>query len=102
MRPVGRPLSPEVLGPCVRLPPVRGRLRHARAVTLRDLRCRIAHARTHPRADHQDHARLLTGAGEAMLGPRRSVEEVPGPQTALLVLDEQRALAGEDEEALLV
>jgi hypothetical protein len=30
------------------------------------------------------------------------MDEVPGPQAALLALDEQQALAGEDEEVLLL
>jgi hypothetical protein len=37
-----------------------------------------------------------------VLGPPGSVEEVPGPQAPLLVLDDQRTLAGEDEKRLLV
>src|SRR5262249_19276900 len=102
LRPERRPLSPEVLSPCVRLPPVGGRLYDARAVALGELRCRVAHARTLARSDHQDHARILAGAREAVLGPRWSMEEVPGLQPALLVLDEQRAFSGEDEEVFLV
>src|SRR6185369_7782551 len=34
--------------------------------------------------------------------PRRRVDEVPGAQFSLLALDEQQALAGEDEEVLLL
>jgi hypothetical protein len=30
------------------------------------------------------------------------VEEVPGPEATLLVLDEQRALAGQNEECALI
>src|SRR5439155_18062814 len=35
------------------------------------------------------------------LGPRGAVEEVPGPELALLAFDEQQAPAHEDEKALL-
>src|SRR5438477_8522277 len=55
-----------------------------------------------PRADHQDRAGLVAGADEDVLGPGRGVEEVPCTQRPLLPLDEQRALAGEDEKVLLL
>jgi hypothetical protein len=55
-----------------------------------------------PRADHEEHAGLLAGADEDVLGPGGSVDEVPLRQPALLAFDEQDALAGEDEEALLL
>src|SRR5215212_8664786 len=37
-----------------------------------------------------------------MLRPGRTVEEVPGLQASLLTLDEQPALAGQNEECLLI
>src|SRR6185437_2328955 len=88
-----RTFSPEQLDRRVRLPPVGGLLRHAGAVARRELRGRVAHLRARARTDHQDHARAFAGTGEAVLGPRRTVEEVPGPQASFLALDEQRALA---------
>ena len=36
-----------------------------------------------------------------MLGPRRAVHGVPGPQPPFLALHDQEALAGEDEKVLL-
>src|SRR5262249_58901477 len=51
---------------------------------------------------HEDHALAVARADEAVLGPRRAVDEVPGLQVALLALDDQQALPAEDEEVLLV
>src|SRR5581483_2982289 len=53
-------------------------------------------------AGHQDRARPVPGADEDVLGPRRAVQVVPLPQAALLALDDRDALAGQDEEPLLV
>jgi len=43
----------------------------------------------------------LSRRDEAMRGVRRAVDEIPGAERPLLALDEQQALAHEDEEALL-
>src|SRR4051794_22620585 len=55
-----------------------------------------------PGAGLEDHARVAPGADEPVLGVRRAVHEVPGLQPPLLAFDEEDALAGEDEEVLLV
>ena len=52
-------------------------------------------------ADHEDRARPVTRADADVARARRAVEEVPGLQRTLLVLDDQQAGPGEDEEALL-
>src|SRR5919201_2813832 len=53
------------------------------------------------RAGHEDHARPLSGADEDVLGAGWAVDEVPSPERTLLSLDQEQALAGEDEEVLL-
>src|SRR5205814_9790032 len=53
-----------------------------------------------PRARAEEHARTLTGADECVPRLRRAVHEVPLRQPALLPLDDQQRLAGEDEEVL--
>ena len=53
------------------------------------------------RARHEDDTRALARSDEDVLGARRAVDEVPGPQAALLALDQEQTLAGEDEEVLL-
>src|SRR4051794_20628235 len=52
-------------------------------------------------ADHQNRAGAVAGADEDVARARRAMDEVPGPQQALLLLDEEQAFAGEDEEVLL-
>src|SRR5262245_66025483 len=52
-------------------------------------------------ADHDDHARHVAHADEDMHRPRRAVHVVPGLQVALLALDHEQALTGDDEEVLL-
>jgi protein-tyrosine phosphatase len=47
-------------------------------------------------------ARRVPGPDEHVIGPRRQVDEVPGPEPALLFLHEEQALAGEDEDGFLV
>src|ERR1044072_5254232 len=101
-RPTRRPLSPEPLDRRVGAPPVGGCLRHARAVARRRLRHRVVHLRARARAGHQDHARPVARTHEGVLGPRGGVEEVPRPEAPLLALDDQRALAREHQERLLV
>ena len=54
-----------------------------------------------PRAGHEEDARAVARPHEDVLGARRAVHEVPGPERPLLALDEQQALAREDEEVLL-
>src|SRR5207247_2298982 len=54
-----------------------------------------------PGTDHQDRARAGAGSDEDMARVRWTVHEVPCPQRPLLLLDEQEALAVEDEEVLL-
>jgi hypothetical protein len=53
------------------------------------------------RADHEEHARLFARSDEDVSRPGRTVEEVPGSQPALFLLDDRDALAREDEEVLL-
>ena len=50
---------------------------------------------------HEDDAGAVTRADDDVLGSGRAVEEVPRAERALLALDEQQALAGENEEVLL-
>ena len=52
-------------------------------------------------AGHEDRARLVPGADEDVVRPGRAVEEVPRLQAPLLVLDDEDALAREDEEVFL-
>src|SRR6185295_7846721 len=54
------------------------------------------------RSRHEDRARPVPGANEDVLGLGRAVHEVPRAQGALLALDDEHALAREDEEVLLV
>ena len=81
--PVRGPPPLEQVETRVRLPPV-GRLRlHARAVARRELRHRIEHLPCPSSgAGHQDHARPVPDAHEDVLGPGRTVEEVPRPRGA--------------------
>src|SRR5207253_11226197 len=87
-RPARRALSPELVDRGVRLSPVGGLFRHARGVARGELGYGVAHSRARARTDHQDHAWPLARADEGVLDPRRRVEEVPGAQASLLVLDE--------------
>ena len=54
-----------------------------------------------PVAGHEEDARPVAGADEDVLGPVRAVEEIPRTERPLLTLDQQEALAMQDEEALL-
>ena len=54
------------------------------------------------RARHEDHTRTIPGPDEAVLGVRRAVHEVPRLERPLLALDQEQALAREDEKVLLV
>src|SRR6185295_4230229 len=72
------------------------------AVSTRGLRDRVDDgAVLAPCACHEDHARLLAGADEGVVGPGRAVDEVPGAQRPLLLLHYEQALSGEHEEVLL-
>jgi len=53
------------------------------------------------RARHENRAWAVVGADEDVLGAGRQVDEVPRAQRPLLTLDEEEALAVEDEEVLL-
>src|SRR2546425_1653445 len=101
--PGGGPLAPRRLPLGVGLVRIGRFALDARAMTGRELGDGVADAPVaRPRADHQDRAGLVAGADEDVLGPGRGVEEVPRTQRPLLALDEQRALAGEDEKVLLL
>jgi hypothetical protein len=52
-------------------------------------------------ADREHDGRSLARADDDVIRSAGAVEEVPGLEPALLPLDEQQALAGEDEEVLL-
>src|SRR5207248_2059350 len=67
----------------------------------RQLRCRVDDAFLVAATEGQDRARAVAGADEHVLRPRRAVDEVPRAELPLLTLDEQQALAREDEEVLL-
>src|SRR5262249_17646344 len=54
------------------------------------------------RADHEDHARLVAGADEDVLGSGRRVEEVPLLEPPFFPFDQQRALPRQHEEVLLL
>ena len=53
-----------------------------------------------PRANHEDHARVIPGADEGVRGSRRTMNEVPRPEWAALPFDEQHALACEEQTLL--
>src|SRR5207247_10263558 len=75
----------------------------ARAAPRPQCRDAIADVRVPPpRAGHQDHARLVTGADEDVLRPGRTVKEAPLPEQAFLTLDEQSALPRQHQERLLL
>src|SRR4249920_513930 len=100
--PVRRPLSSEPLGRCIDLPRIGCLLLRARAVARRELRHGVATLRAQACADHQDHAWPVASPHEGVLRPGWRVEEVPGSEASLLALDEQPALARENEERLLI
>src|SRR4051812_14849276 len=75
---------------------------HARAVAERDVVHRIADAAAGAAgADGEHDARAVAGADEDVFRPRRAVHEAPRAQEPLLALDQQEALARQDEEVLL-
>src|SRR5215217_3633737 len=53
-------------------------------------------------AGHEDHAWTVARADEDVLRLRRAVDEVPRAKPPLLALDQQHALACDDDEVLLV
>src|SRR5579875_2351303 len=54
-----------------------------------------------PRADAQHQSGLLARRHDGVSGPRWAMNEVPRAQRTLLAFDDQRAIAGENEEVLL-
>ena len=54
------------------------------------------------RADSEDDPRSVSGPDDHVLRPRGAVHEVPLPQRPLLALDDEKRIAGEDEEILLI
>src|SRR5256885_8020235 len=85
--PVRRPPDPRRLEPDVRLVGIGRLLRRARAVARRELGHRVDDLPLlRPAADHEDHAWPVTRADEDVLGPRRTVEEVPRPRKPPLSL----------------
>src|SRR6185503_3471718 len=71
------------------------------AVAERDLRDRVADPTACARADHQQDARLRALVHEDMACPGRAVDEIPLLHVPLLLLDDRRARAAQDEEVLL-
>src|SRR5215218_6661482 len=74
-------------------------------MTERQLRARVDDALLRPslsRTGHEDHARPVPRADEAVVCLSGTVDEVPRSERPLLALDQQQAFAGEDEEFLLV
>ena len=55
-------------------------------------------ARVVPRAHHEYGTWARSGADEDVRRSRRTVNEVPGPEAPLLLLDDQRALAVQEME----
>src|ERR1043166_6864614 len=74
----------------------------ADAVADRELVPNVDRVPADARAGHEDHARPVPRADEAVLRPRGAVHEVPLLQVPLVALDDRDALAAEDEEVLLV
>src|SRR5215217_6234085 len=95
--------APEVARPlAVGLARVARLLGRRRAVLLRQLGHGVVQRLLRPAgADHEDRAGPVARADADVARPGREVDEVPGLQAPLLLLDEQQALAGEHEEVLL-
>src|SRR5579871_2820268 len=103
IRPVGRLSAARRLPFGVRLVGARHFALDTRAVARRDLRDGIAHRPlSRAGAAHEDRARPVAGADKDVLRPGRAVEEVPLLQPPLLSLDDEDALAGENEEVFLL
>src|SRR5207247_9622046 len=80
-----------------------GRLRFDGAtVAPRGLELRIDDIPARPRADRDRDTRLLTGRDHHVVGVGRAVEVVPRLHEPLLALDEEDALACDDQETLLI
>jgi len=97
-----RPSSPEPLGRRIDLLRIGCLLLHARPVARRKFRDRVAPFRAYVGADHQDCARPVARSHERVHRPGGRVEEVPGSKATILALDEQPALASENDERLLI
>src|SRR6185503_19224341 len=67
----------------------------------RNLRDRVTDPTARPRADHQQDARLRALVHEDVACPGRAVDEIPLLHMPLLLLDDRRARAAQDEEVLL-
>src|SRR5262245_39699545 len=95
--------APEVARPvAIRLSRVARLLRCGHAVLLGELGHGVVQRLVRPaRADHQDRAGPVARADADVARAGREVDEVPGLQPPLLLLDEQQALTGEHEEVLL-
>src|SRR4029453_9387901 len=100
--PVWRAPPPEPLGRRIDLLRIGCLLLPARPVARREFRHGVAPVRAYVGANHQDHARPVASSHERVLRPGRRVEEVPGSKASLPALDEQPALAPENEERLLI
>src|SRR3954447_11330284 len=89
--------------PRVRLFRVRSRLLHAGRMLQRRLVARVEdHVGTNPVPDGQHEREPFPGADDRVRRVGRTVEVVPLLQRHLLALDDQQALAAEDEKTLLV
>src|SRR5262249_27815749 len=87
----------------VRLARIGRLLLDARAEALRRLVRRIDEPLgAGARPDREDDRRPITGTDDHVRGAGRAVDEVPRAERPLLALDHERALAGQDEEVLLL
>src|SRR5512142_2752438 len=87
----------------VRFPRFRRRLLDTDAMSKRDRIDEVLDSSPASAPAERDHQRgAVTGSDDDVRRPAGTVNEVPRPQGNLLILDEEKALAGEDEEALLV
>ena len=68
----------------------------------RDVRDGIDNVSICARADREDRARPVPRTDEDMVGPARTVDEVPRLQRTFLALDEEESLAVQDEEVFLL
>ena len=89
--------------PRVRLVGLPRLLRNARVVLRGDLVDGVENLLALPApTGHDDHARPVPRADEDVLRHRRAVHEVPRLQPALLAVEDEDALPGDDEEVLLI
>jgi hypothetical protein len=81
---------------------IEGLFLDARVVPGCDPRLGVPHLRAEVRAEHQDRAWPVAGPHEGVRRPGGTVEEVPGSEVSLLVLDDESACSGQDEERFLI